>query len=240
MAEPIRAVVWDIDDTIFDYSGAERAGILGHLEELGLLGEFDSPDHALALWCQDMESAYARFLAGELDLWEQRRVRVRAFLGRLGLQTDDPAAWFRGYLDHYERSWRVFPDVLPALAGLTGYRHGLLSNSSLLVQRHKTAKLGLAEHFSFLLCSEELGVAKPAPEAFLAACTALDLPPRQVAYVGDKLETDALGASAAGLRGIWLDRSGAGTSAQVERITTLAELPELLRVTDFGAVPTIG
>ncbi|THA62050.1 HAD family hydrolase, partial [Streptomyces sp. A0642] len=33
---PIRAVLWDIDDTIFDYSGADRIGMRKHLEAEGL------------------------------------------------------------------------------------------------------------------------------------------------------------------------------------------------------------
>ncbi|MFJ1826419.1 HAD family hydrolase, partial [Streptomyces sp. NPDC088178] len=33
---PIRAVLWDIDDTIFDYTGADRIGMSKHLEQEGL------------------------------------------------------------------------------------------------------------------------------------------------------------------------------------------------------------
>ncbi|WP_084693153.1 HAD family hydrolase [Actinomadura atramentaria] len=64
---------------------------------------------------------------------------------------------------------------------------------------------------------------------FAAACAALGLPPRRVAYVGDRLDTDARGALRAGLHGVWLDRSGAGPDAGVPRITTLADLPDLIR-----------
>ncbi|MGQ4380032.1 HAD family hydrolase, partial [Streptomyces sp. SAS_267] len=33
----IDAVVWDIDDTLFDYTSADRAGIRDHLAAEGLL-----------------------------------------------------------------------------------------------------------------------------------------------------------------------------------------------------------
>ncbi|MEY9873742.1 putative hydrolase of the HAD superfamily [Streptacidiphilus sp. MAP12-33] len=232
-------VLWDIDDTLFDYSGAERAGILAHLTNLGLLGEFASPEQAHALWSADVEAVYERFLAGELGFQEQRRVRVEAFLGRIGRATRDPDAWFAGYLDAFTRHRRVFDDVIPALDALPGYRHGLLSNSSSRYQEDKLAAIGLRDRFSSLVCSDEIGHAKPAAQAFWAGCAALGLPPAQVVYVGDKLTTDARGALAAGLRAVWLDRRGLGGGDGVHRIDTLADLPELLRVIDFGASATV-
>lgn len=132
---------------------------------------------------------------------------------------------------------------MPALDALTaGYRHGVLSNSSSAVQHRKLRRLGLRDRFECLLCSEELGHAKPAPEAFLAACDALGLPPHEVAYVGDKPDVDARGAEAAGLFGVWLDRAGDGVAApDLRRITALGQLPALLADhTRFGAPSPIG
>ncbi|MDN3264554.1 HAD hydrolase-like protein, partial [Streptomyces sp. CSDS2] len=45
--------------------------------------------------------------------------------------------------------------------------------------------------------------------AFLAACDALSLAPREVAYVGDHPEIDGRGAAEAGLLSVWIDRGGA-------------------------------
>ena len=55
-------------------------------------------------------------------------------------------------------------------------------------------------------------------------------------YIGDRLRTDAIGAVAAGLTGVWIDRACSATAEQVSEavaagahvIHTLAELPELL------------
>lgn len=238
---PIRAVLWDIDDTIFDYSGAERAGALRHLEAEGLLGAFGGEERALRTWREVMEAHYTRFLTGELTFTEHRRERVRALLGpAVGDAAAD--AWFAAYYVHFEAAWAVFPDVVPALEALTpGYRHGLLSNSSTAHQERKLTRLGLRDRFECLVCSQELGHAKPAPEAFLGACQALGLPPAEVAYVGDKADTDARGADAAGLYGVWLDRTGSVTAPDLRRITGLAELPALLAAdTRFGAPSPIG
>jgi putative hydrolase of the HAD superfamily len=232
----IRAVVWDIDDTLYDYTGSDRAAALRHFAEEGLLdgpAQGDAAEAALARWDAVMTDTYQRFLDGELTFVAQRRERARAFLGR-PLGDAEADAWFGRYLDHRDRADALFPDVLPALDALAGgYRHGLLSNSSHLVQERRLRALGVRDRFEVLLCTDRLGCAKPAPEAFHAACEALGLPPEAVAYVGDQPETDAAAAHAAGLHGIWLDRAGHGGGVAYadggpHRIDGLAALPELL------------
>ncbi|GAB2922376.1 HAD family hydrolase [Streptomyces mayteni] len=235
----IRAVVWDIDDTLWDYTGSDRAGALRHLTNEGLLARFPSPAAALGRWRAVMEEQYARFEAGELTFDEQRRERVRAFLD-LPFPDAEADAWFDRYLACRDDAYRPFPDVLPALDALTpGYRHGLLSNSGQANQERKLTRLGIRDRFEVLVCSDESGHAKPAPEAFWAVCAAMGLPPEAVAYVGDRPDVDAAGADAAGLHGIWLDRPSVladGTPRRgpalvgglPRRISSLAELPALL------------
>ncbi|MFG2310991.1 HAD family hydrolase [Streptomyces sp. NPDC048566] len=242
----IDAVVWDIDDTIFDYTAADRAGMRGHLAAEGLLDADGSVERALDRWREVTDAQWARFSAGETDWPGQRRDRVRVFLGA-ELADADADAWFDRYITHYESAWMLFPDVLPALDALAaGHRHAVLSNSSLLVQDRKLRVLGVHDRFEAILCAAELGVSKPAAAAFHAACEALDLPPHRVAYVGDHPEIDGRGAAEAGLLSVWIDRTGAhrapgGPPAGPHRIATLAELPALLGAdTRFGAPSTFG
>ncbi|CAG7608979.1 HAD family hydrolase [Actinacidiphila bryophytorum] len=237
----IRAVLWDIDDTIFDYASAERTGMRHHLDHEGLPDRCDSVGQALDLWRDLTVEHWRRFADGECDFEGQRRDRVRDFLG-LPLTDQEAEAWFGRHMVHYEAAWALFPDTLPALDGLAdGYRHAVLSNSAFAHQDRKLRTLGVRERFEVLLCAAELGVSKPEAEAFHAACRALDLEPREVAYVGNEPDIDARGASEAGLLGIWLDRHGVGGRPELARITGLHELPGLLRSdTRFGAVSLIG
>ncbi|OEV11160.1 HAD family hydrolase [Streptomyces nanshensis] len=228
---PIRAVLWDVDDTLFDYTGSDRSGALRHLEAERLLERHASPEAALARWREVMDEQFARFLSGELGFHEHRRERARGFLGT-PLTDDEADGWFARYVALYEQAWTLFPDAVPALDALTpGYRHGALSNSSTANQERKLRRLGIRDRFEVLLCADEIGHAKPAPEAFLAGCAALGLPPGEVVYVGDRYDIDARAADDAGLCGVWIDRAGSPvprSAAQVRRITGLAELPALL------------
>jgi putative hydrolase of the HAD superfamily len=239
----IRAVVWDVDDTLFDYTTADRAGMRAHLAAEGLLARWESAEAALVRWREVTDEQWARFAAGGLSFEDQRRDRVRVFL-EAELTDAEADDWFRRYRTHYEAVWALFPDVLPALDALAaGNRHAVLSNSSLHVQDHKLRTLGVHDRFEVILCAAELGVSKPEAGAFLAACAALELAPHEVAYVGDHPEIDGRGAADAGLLSVWIDRHGLSTrgdaSAGPHRIASLGELPAILRAdTRFGAPST--
>ncbi|OQR63620.1 hydrolase [Streptomyces maremycinicus] len=240
----ILAVVWDVDDTLFDYTTADREGMRSYLTAEGLLDRFGTAERGLARWREVTEEHWARFSAGGITFEDQRRDRVRAFLGRemSDAEADD---WLRRYHAHYEAAWSLFPDVLPVLDVLAAsHRHAVLSNSSIHVQDHKLRVLGVHDRFEVILCAAELGVSKPEPGAFLAACEALSLAPHQVAYVGDHPEIDGQGAAEAGLLSVWIDRCGTATvelPSGRHRIVSLAELPAILGPdTRFGARSTFG
>ncbi|MFE5189617.1 HAD family hydrolase [Streptomyces sp. NPDC056628] len=239
----IRAVVWDVDDTLFDYTAADRAGMRAHLAAEGLLERYGSAERALARWREVTDAQWARFAAGQVTFQAQRRDRVRVFLGE-ELGDAEADAWFDRYVGHYETAWALFPDVLPVLDALAAsHRHAVLSNSSLHVQDRKLRVLGVHDRFEAILCAAELGVSKPEAGAFHAACAALRLAPHQVAYVGDHPLIDGRGAADAGLLSVWIDRDGVYTADDMavgpHRIASLAELPALLGAdTRFGARPS--
>ncbi|MGC4945200.1 HAD family hydrolase [Streptomyces sp. DT224] len=238
---PIRAVLWDIDDTLFDHTAAAATGIVRHIAAEGLPPGHASAEQAVEAWQRVTRLHWARFSAGETDWQGQRRDRARAFLGR-PLDDDEADAWFARHVSHYESAWALFPDAVPALDALAGtYRHAVLSNSAQEPQHQKLTVLGVRDRFESLLCAAELGVSKPDPGAFLASCEALGLDPHEVLYVGDEPDIDAAGATAAGLAGVWLDRRGRGGQPELVRITGLDQLPGLLAGhTRFGASDTFG
>jgi putative hydrolase of the HAD superfamily len=237
---PIQGVLFDVDDTLFDYSASEETGVLAHLQTEGLLDRF--PDHAtaLALWRNIMERQYARFLSGELTFTGQQRERTREFLSHIGqtthaaLSDHEASAWFAGYQAHRNAAWAAFPDAEPVLRELApDYRLGIVSNSSADHQRHKLDTIGLLPYFGdTFVCSDQHGAAKPTPSIFLAGCTSLGLPPHEVAYIGDKYTLDAVGAHEAGLHAYWLDRANTGCGGAIgdgiRVIHSLHDLPAAL------------
>ena len=118
-------------------------------------------------------------------------------------------------------------EVLSAIA-TTGIPMAVLSNSSFgsATIRRELAKHGLADHLAFVMVSAEYVVRKPNPLLFDTAVVRLGIPPEEVWFVGDRLDTDVAGAKAAGLRTVWLRPTGAGGSDDPD--ATVANWAELL------------
>jgi putative hydrolase of the HAD superfamily len=68
---------------------------------------------------------------------------------------------------------------------------------------------GLLSHFEVLTFSDELGVAKPQPKAFLDTLRGLGVSPEEAAHIGDLPETDLVGARGVGMKTVlFLGESG--------------------------------
>jgi putative hydrolase of the HAD superfamily len=228
----IRAVLFDLDGTLFDHASAAGAGLLEHLAEV--LPELEPVEHDthLARWRELEQVHFDEYLAGKLTLQGQRRTRVRGLLGSPEMSDADADAWFAGYWGRYRERWTAFADVAPMLAALAGLdpapRIGIVTNGMAEFQHAKLALLGLSEHFEVMIAADEEESAKPDPAIFLTACDRLGVAPGEAAYVGDLLDVDALGAARAGMLGIWLCRDGSAASAN--GVPTIAGLHELLDV----------
>jgi putative hydrolase of the HAD superfamily len=127
------------------------------------------------------------------------------------------------------RRHETFADAEAALAEL-GARHrlALVTNGAACLQREKLEASGLGRHFDAVVVSAELGVGKPEPEIFEAALDRLGAAPGEAAMVGDTIDRDIAGATAAGLAAIWLNRAGRPAppeAAPPVEIRGLAELP---------------
>jgi putative hydrolase of the HAD superfamily len=239
-ARDIRAVLFDLDDTLFAHRESVEAGILAHRTSLGGAFATAEPASEFARWNALEEEHYHRYLAGEIDYLEQRRARARAFVAPYGLELDDDAAlrWFADYTDHYRMSWTLHDDARACLAALAPRELGIVTNGDLDFQTAKIVATGLDVliPLDHVIASGEVGVAKPHPRIFELAARHLGVEPGAACYVGDRLHTDAIGAAHAGLLGVWIDRRGTATADQLAEaaregvpvIRGLAELPALL------------
>jgi putative hydrolase of the HAD superfamily len=214
------AVLFDLDDTLVDQASAARVAVAAWAAEHGVFGP-----EVTVRWKAISEVNYARYQRRELTFQEQRRARVREFLG---IEASDVEAdqLFAGYLARYEAAWTVFDDALPALRRFrdAGFGVAILTNGDDEHQRLKVERLGLADEIDDLIASSTLPAGKPDRRAFLAAAERLNHAPNQLLMVGNSLDTDVHGALAAGIDAILLDRHDAHPGVAVRRIRSLNEL----------------
>jgi 2-haloalkanoic acid dehalogenase type II len=233
----VEAVCLDLDDTLVD---ARESWHRGFAEATAELRE-RAPAFAARGSPSDIYEGHLRPLilaaqraAGSSE-WSNdfARAGFRALLAETaGL--DGPAAdsVCEAYLDAWPRHLRLFDDVAPALEALRRrYRLALVSNGLGSDQRLKLARLGLDPHFEVIAISEELGVTKPEPAIFEHTLERLGVTPSAAIHVGDNPHHDIAGARAAGMRGVWLRRSGGRFEGPAEadaEVRHLGELVELL------------
>jgi putative hydrolase of the HAD superfamily len=93
--------------------------------------------------------------------------------------------------------------VLPRLA--QRYRLGVICDTGLSpgwMLREWMERDGILGYFAHLTFSDELGVSKPHPDAFLTTLAALGVAPEVAVHIGDYPRTDIAGAQGVGMRAI--------------------------------------
>ena len=238
----VHGVLFDIDETLVDLHAAMGTT----LQALGGhdLAHFTAEDWTAftALFTADPQGYYDRYLAGELSFADQRVRRVqhaRQSTGRPLLDDDTARAWNTTYEATLPLHFRAFDDVVPLLDELDarGIAYGAVSNNVHDYQRAKLDAAGL-ERIRILVGIDTVGAAKPDPAIFREGVRLLGTDADKTLYIGDNLSVDAEGATAAGLRGVWLDRPGNPQPAQqdagglpgeeISVVKSLAEVPRLL------------
>ena len=227
-----KAVIFDLDDTLCDYAAARDAR-LRRAFTLAPEGDIQSRDAV------DLD----RMIAESIRMHPHGADHFEELFARFGI-ADARAA--RAAADWYRKNrfhgLRLFPEVEAVFASVRGAVSvdeptadrpiGIVTNGPTEVQRAKLELLGIDRLVDFVLVSEEFGVAKPDPEIFREALTLAGVGPTEAIFVGDSVEFDMVGAHAAGIPTVWVNRqqrpwteSGLPPTRQIH---TLGELPQLL------------
>lgn len=229
----IRAVLFDLDNTLFDHQASTCAAVNALLRHLGL----DRSEELTRSWCDIENDVFDRFLAKELSLQEHRRERLRQFLPLAAISVPEKSSQldelFAIFLKNYEDAWTAFPDAAHTLEKLraTGIPVAVITNGNLNQQTAKIQRTGLRPFVNQVFSSDVTDYAKPAPEAFLRPCKSMQVLPAHALYVGDNYRVDVEGARKAGLHAIFLEREG---SRRPGAIQSLIDLPPLLAARTTG------
>jgi putative hydrolase of the HAD superfamily len=220
----VKAVLFDLDDTLLDHTGAATRAIEGLYAHHGARTGLALPAFRKR-WLELTELAMDKFASGQLSPRGQRHFRVRAMFGK-DTNEEDVEQVFAAYLAVYQQSLVLFDDVLPCLAQLGDVRLGIVSNGSASVQHDKLRRTGILDRFEVVATPSPGSLGKPAPDLFLEAAQALAVLPSECIMVGDHLERDARAAMSCGMQGVWLERSGERDVPDVRVIRGLLELVE--------------
>lgn len=209
----IQAVIFDLDDTLIDWSGrsvswdqyhrSHSDQLYGYLQEQGYQLP---PQQTLA----DLINAF------NIEVWREAKSNWhgarfvdaldRAFR-QLELENVDLQAALRAYNWEPMPGVDVFPETLPVLQTLQQqeYKMGLITNSFLPMWMRDVE----LDHYQLLpylpkrITSGDTKYMKPHPAIFWRMLGMLDCMPEQAVFVGDRLSNDILGGNNVGMVTVW-------------------------------------
>jgi HAD superfamily hydrolase (TIGR01509 family) len=204
-----RAVLFDLDDTLFDHQYSSRCGLAALCQRYPVLQQKPFAEIE-GLYRDHLERLHRRVLEGLLSLDAARIERFRQVFLQCGAEVSDEAAAdiAAQYHQVYFAVQRPLPGAIPLLTYLKkgGVNIAVVTNNLLKAQQRKLKDCGLEPYVDALIVSEKVGVTKPSPAIFEIALNRVWCVASEVVMVGDSWHADILGANNMGIRTLWLNR----------------------------------
>ncbi|MEO5761369.1 MAG: YjjG family noncanonical pyrimidine nucleotidase [Vicinamibacteria bacterium] len=204
--KPVRAVLFDLDHTLFDTAKTERhsLGVVAKAVPLPL------GVRALGIYKTVNLHVWSEYRAGRITSKQLRVLRFHLWLK--GLERDPKSAptLARLYLKEFSSHGHLIAGAWAALPSIarTGVKLGVVTNGIDKVQRSRLRASGLASHFPVIVTSEGAGFTKPDPRIMKIALKRLRVAADEAIYVGDDPQIDGLAANRGGLRFVWFNPTG--------------------------------
>lgn len=219
-------LLFDADNTLFDYDKAEATALANSFHQFGL--DFDQTTGAqyrtinAQIW-HDYE-------LGHITQQALRAERFRRLFTAVNLPVD-AEAFSRQYLINLAQAGHLLDGAETLLRQLAQTHHiAIITNGIADVQRPRLAVSPIHDLVEALVISEEVGVAKPDPAIFDVAFARMGQPAKaEVLMIGDSLSSDMQGGITYGIDTCWYNPAGKPGSLPVTyEIRALAELENLL------------
>lgn len=220
-------ILIDADDTLLDFSRAEREAIDDTLNDfLGFTEEA-----VAARYSAINDSLWKLHERGGIAKAELRERRFELLCREFGYDFD-PAAMANRYLEALSSKSHLIPGALEVCVRLRRLcRLYIITNGFRVVQERRIGRSPLAPLFDRVFISELVGFEKPAPAFFAAVAAAVpDFRPGMTLVVGDSLTSDIAGGIGAGIDVCWYNPHGKPAPENMNInyiINDLAALPRI-------------
>ncbi len=196
----IRAVIFDLDHTLFDRHGTLRSLVQALRREFPV-NENISDEQIGDYWCYaDDNFVYY----GWENIWGYLKDKG-VFTGEVTFDA------YRSFIYKYFAVTAVpFPETKPMLKRLRemGYKTGLITNGDHSLQYSKIKMLSLSGYFDEIIVTGDYDIHKPDKEIFDIMRNKFVFKPEEMVYVGDNPLNDIKGARGAGWKTVWMNSTG--------------------------------
>lgn len=220
-----QTVLFDADNTLFDFDRAERAALRRVLEERG----YPFTPETEALYLSINRELWRQFDLGQVSQDFLLVERFRRFQAAAGGEYD-PVQFNRDYLTYLGEGSFLLPGAEELCQTLASHcTLAIITNGATIAQKGRFARSAIRDCFSHLFISQELGCKKPEKTFFdkvFAAMGLTDL--SRVVVVGDNLLSDIQGGINAGVDTIWYNPTGVPCSGEIRPTYTAADYSAIL------------
>lgn len=200
----IREVIFDIDDTLYDYQ-------VGHAQGMKKMGEY--AQKALGVEPGEFEAFYKRLNRETAERLGRDNAAIHSRSIRLQNMLEQ---WKKPLFPHlkilYHLYWdtllevsRPEPGSLEAVKELCkmGIAIGIGTDMTTRMQYEKLERLGFAPYVNHIVTSQEAGHEKPHPDFMELCIRKAGCAPEECVFAGDTFKKDVLGALDAGMHAVW-------------------------------------
>ena len=185
--EGLKAVVFDLDDTLYGEKEYIRSGY-----------------RAVAKVIPQVKNA-------ERKLWRfflEKKPAIDEVLSMEGIYTEEIRQRCLGVYRLHEPDIHLYDGVMEILTKLRsdGYKLGIITDGRPEGQRAKIQVLGLGKYMDHIIVTDELGgvkYRKPNETAFIQMADKLNVAFSQMCYVGDNIKKDFIAPLKLGMRAVW-------------------------------------
>lgn len=223
-------LIFDLDDTLFDFKGGEMAGLENVFMNHGFSS--DLTQKAISIYVEINRGLWAAFEKGEIEKSEIHETRFDRVLSELGL-SDDGLSFEKDYRQELNHNYRLLEGAESLLSDLqkAGYHLIAGTNGEAQTQHLRLEHTGLRPYFEQVYISDEIGVAKP-NKAFFDIIFGENpaMSQTNTLMIGDGVASDMLGGQNAGLDTMWVNFKDLPTPPSIQPTYTVDSYAALREV----------
>lgn len=225
----IKNILFDLDDTIYDFGAAEEHALEKLLCDIGV----EPSTEKTQLYSEINLSYWKRLELGEVSRAQVKVGRFETFFQEIQVNFSAEKAdeIYRKYL---EQGHFFMPGAEEILQNLwKDYRLFLVTNGTTDVQKGRIASGQIEKYFEKIFISEMIGYNKPSIEFFTYCFSQMgEFRKSETVIIGDSLTSDIRGGINAGIRTVWFNVRGGSNPTDISpdyEIHKLSEIRELLQ-----------
>lgn len=221
---PYNWMLFDADNTLFDFDAAEENALSSALEQVGIKLEAEH----LNIYTKINKECWRAYEDGVLPKKLLRTRRFELFFETV-LIKGNPHEFADSYLHYLSQSAMMIDGALELLQELSkGYQLAMITNGLKEVQRSRLAISGISSFFHSIIISDEIGVSKPHSDFFEYTFNQIGHPNKnKVIVIGDNLNSDIRGGQEFGLDTCWYNPQKKEKELDVDPTFEIQDLQEI-------------